>query len=217
MSTFLDEVFAAQQEPPRPRRAGEGLSGSSKRFAILLTLMVGLTAVPTFIMVRVGVEELRSSAASPVRPILLVVPDPTPPSNKEPLVIEPKQSWSLPVVPPKPVVPQQVPILERKAVVDTSPRPVAKKQRAARLPEPAPAEPSTVEPSTSDTVPSEPKQGKYRHHHVERPEKPEVTKPDFIKPDFIKPDFIKPDFIKPDIVKPDIAKPYRERAARPRS
>src|SRR5687767_8666018 len=128
MSAFLDEVFAAQEAPPRPpRRASEGLSGSGKRFATLLTLMAGLTAVPTFIMIRVGVDELESSVATPVRPIVLGVPGKPPPSNKQPEVVEPQASWKLPVVPPEPVAPQREPILERKAVVDTSPRPVAKK------------------------------------------------------------------------------------------
>jgi hypothetical protein len=175
MSAFLDEVFAAQQAQQRPpRRTGEGLSGSSKRFATLLTLMVGLTAVPTYIMVRVGVEQLRSSAVSPIRPILLDVPDKAPPQNKQPQPIEPEQSWSLPVIPPEPVAPQRNPILERKAIVDTSPRPVAKKQKAALAP---------TKPSTSDTpskaAEPEPvrKPSKHKAHHVERPEKPEVQRP----------------------------------------
>lgn len=188
MSAFLDEVFAVQQAQQHPpRRTGEGLSGSSKRFAILLTLMVGLTAVPTYIMVRVGVEELRSSAASPVRPILLDVPDKAPPQNQQPLPIEPEQSWALPVIPPKPIVPQSNPILERKAVVDTSPRPVAKKQKVA--PAPAPIRPSTSEIPAPPPPVLEPvrKPKKHKAHHVDRPEKPEVERP------------------------------YRERTARPRS
>lgn len=203
MSEFLDEVLAAPEAPRRPpRRAGEGLSGSSKRFATLLTLMIGLTAVPTFIMVRVGVAELRSSAAAPVRPILLEVPEKPAPPNKQqqpqrqPPVIEPQQSWSLPVIPPEPVAPQREPILERKAVVDTSPRPVAKKRRAAKQ---SAAVPAPVEPSNLDTRP-EPVRKPWKHtHHVERPR---VEQPE-----------------KPDVAITHAARPgpYRDRTDRPRS
>jgi hypothetical protein len=198
MSAFLDEVFAAQDARHRPpRRTGEGLSGSGKRFATLLTLMVGLTAVPTFIMVRAGADELRAFPVAPVRPILLEVPEKTPPSNKQPLVIEPRRSWSLPVMPPpQPVAPQRAPILERTAVVDTSARPVAKKLKKAKQ---APAIiPVPVPPSLpSDSPVREPKQHGQKRHHVERPR---VQRPE-----------------KPEVVRPDVVKPYRARAERARS
>ena len=191
MSAFLDEVLAAQDTPRHPpRRTGEGLSGSSKRFATLLTLMVGLTAVPTFIMVRAGVEELRSSTAIPVRPIVLGVPDKPPPSNSQPPVIEPQQSWSLPIIPPEPVVPQRDPILERKAVVDTSPRPVAKGHKTAKQPAQAPAQPSTSEDPVNE--PRVPRKARKHKHHVRRPQ---VERPE----------------------KPDVVRPYRDRTDRPRS
>lgn len=190
MSAFFDEVFAEQQAQRHPpRRSGEGLSGSGKRFATLLTLMVGLTAVPTFIMVRAGVEQLRSLPAAPVRPILLEVPEKAPPPNKEPLVIVPEPTWSLPVIPPEPVVPQRVPILERTAVVDTSVRPVAKKPKKNKEIKAQAVEP---EPSEQDTPVRQPKQRRHKHHHVERPQ---VERPQ----------------------RPEVVKPYRERAERPRS
>jgi hypothetical protein len=202
MSAFLDEVLVQRQARHRRfRRAGEGLSGSGKRFATLLTFMVGLTAVPTFIMVRAGVEELRSSPAAPVRPILLEVPEKAPPPNKQPLLIEPRKSWALPVIPPNVVVPQRVPILERKAVVDTSPRPIAKKRKAAKARSAAPQK------STSEISIPEPKQRPQKRRHAEtpRPERPRVERPE------------RPDVIRPGLIRPQVSKPYRERVARPRS
>lgn len=199
MSSFLDEVFAEQQaRQHRPRRSGEGLSGSGKRFATLLTLLVGLTAVPTFIMVRAGVQELRSLPAAPVRPTLLEVPDKPPPSNKQPLVAEPEQAWSLPVLPSEPVVPQRVPLLERTAVVDTSVRPVAekpKKPKKPSKPKELPAQTLAPEPSKQDSPARKPKQRKHKHHHVDRPK---VERPD-----------------RPE--RPEVVKPHRERVERPRS
>jgi hypothetical protein len=197
----LDEVFGVQQAQQRPpRSSGEGLSGSSKRFVTLLTLMVGLTAVPTFIMVRAGVEELRSSAATPVRPILLVVPEKPSPTNKQPFVSEPQLSWSLPIVPPEPVAPQQEPVLERKAVVDTSARPVARKPKAARRTDPPPPpRPSIPEAPQAPQAPAlprlKPMQRKHQRQHRDHVEWPIVDRPQ----------------------KPDVTRPYRDRVERPRS
>lgn len=136
MSEFLDEVLAAQSDagepsPRRPRRVDEGLSGSAKRYAMLLALLVSLTAVPTWIMLRVGADELNQRMAVPVRPVLpLHPPQPTEEPVRVPVVIpEPVISEpAMPVVPPAPTKSRKPKVLERSSTVDTPPR----RHRSAR-------------------------------------------------------------------------------------
>ncbi|HEX6683938.1 MAG TPA: hypothetical protein VF062_14135 [Candidatus Limnocylindrales bacterium] len=218
MPNFLEAVLGAQDtKHPPARRAGDGLSGSGKRFAILLILMVGLTAVPTFIMIRAGTEELRSTAAAPVRPIVLGVPEPPPQPNKKPPVAGQQQGWSLPVLPPQPVEPQREPVLERKAVVDTSPRPVHKHKPAE------PGQSKSEEPKREPNTSKSKKNKKSKKPSVERPwvEPPDLPDIDF--PDIDMPEIDMPDIEMPEIDMPEIELPeppylpYLDRAERPRS
>jgi hypothetical protein len=194
MSKFLEEVLA---KPPQAVtgpvvKPKEGLAGSPQRYAILLTLMAGLTAGPTWIMVRAGADELDVAAASPARPIVMGVPGAPPPANTPPPQAKERAEW-IPQAPPpeQPVVPQQNPIIERTSIVDTSTRPVhkSKPRRAKPTPakdtvtnvkpvqQPAPPQAEPVHQQTHNQPGTPKRKHKKRQHHVERPQRPQVEAP----------------------------------------
>ena len=71
MSDFLEQVLKAPARHQAPRRADRyGLSGSGRRYAVLLTLMAGMTAVPSWIILKAGVNGLGTTAAAPIQPLL---------------------------------------------------------------------------------------------------------------------------------------------------
>lgn len=191
MSKFLEEVLA-KPPPPVARpvvKRKEGLAGSPQRYAILLTLMAGLTAGPTWLMVRAGADELDVAAVSPARPIVMGVPGAPPPANTLPPQAQGRAEW-IPQPPPpeQPVAPQPNPTLERTSRVDTSTRPVHKSKPRSAKSKPAKDTPKPVTPveqpkadpvqPQDQTQPGTPKRKpKKRQHHVERPQRPQVEAP----------------------------------------
>ncbi|GIH11554.1 hypothetical protein Rhe02_96210 [Rhizocola hellebori] len=187
MSDFLEQVLKA---PAVTRRASRGptygLSGSGRRYAVLLTLMAGMTAVPSWIILKAGVNGLGTSVAAPVQPLLApasaqsrIEPDPAA-AAPEPVV----PRVPVPVLPPElPSQPQPVPspLLERRSVVDTPDRPVRKKIRKPAAP-PAPADPpATAAPQPGPSLSGPPS-----------PAAPPFTGPPFTAPPFAEPTFTGP-------------------------
>src|SRR5688572_10713278 len=143
MSDFLEQVLKA---PTVTRRASRGpthgLSGSGRRYAVLLTLMAGMTAVPSWVILKAGVNGLGgTTAAAPLQPLLAPASAPPPASGGpvEPLPPEPLvPRVPLQVLPDPPALETTPPdpVLERRSVVDTPDRPVRKKPKNIRKPAP---------------------------------------------------------------------------------
>jgi hypothetical protein len=131
MSDFLEQVFAAQAIEVSPRRAqckpDKGFAGG--RYAVMLTLMAGLTAVPTWIMLRAGADRLDQPAAASLQPLLidLAVPDTAAPATPSPPVVAHREP-QLPAQPPLPPAATKQPVLEKQSYIDTGTRPVQKKR-----------------------------------------------------------------------------------------
>lgn len=77
MSNFLEEVLSA---PPHHHRRKHATGLSSKaRYAAMITVMAGLTAGPTWIVLKTGADSITSSAPLPVSPLLTPPAAPTTP------------------------------------------------------------------------------------------------------------------------------------------
>lgn len=93
--------------PQRPA-VTSGLAGSTRRYALLVALMVGLTALPTWIVLRAGVEGVDPWVAGPVRPF--VVPgDSVTPQPARPLVPGGRPTRPAPQADPAQAQPAPVP------------------------------------------------------------------------------------------------------------
>lgn len=154
MSDFLEEVLSAP--PPSHRRAPAlGLSGSTRRYAAMLTVMAGLTAVPTWIVLKTGANSLSSTAPLQVSPLL--APPVAPSFPQDPVwvpdePVPPKKSHLIKPPEPAPPAATTAPIEEHKAVVKTPKRPVHKPSKPPAKQPSAPATPA--KPTAPSTWPS---------------------------------------------------------------
>ncbi|WP_117212409.1 hypothetical protein [Allorhizocola rhizosphaerae] len=160
MSDFLEQVFAAQALEASPRRRrrklDKGFAGG--RYAVMVTLMAGLTAVPTWIMLRAGAEGLDQPAAASLQPLLidLAVPDTAAPVTPSPTVVAHREPQS-PVQPPLPPVATTPPVLEKRSYVDTGTRPVQKKRPTKpKTSTQQPQAPASPTPATQSPVVTSP-------------------------------------------------------------
>ncbi len=151
MSDFLEEVLSAP--PPSHRRAPAlGLS-TTRRYALMLTVMAGMTAVPTWLVLKAGSDSLSSSAPPQVSPLLAppasqALQDP-PRVRDEPVPV--KQTPKIVAPEPAPPSVKESPVEEHTAVVKTKKRPVHKPSRTPGSPSP-----STPSSSTSPSAPASP-------------------------------------------------------------
>lgn len=151
MSDFLEEVLSAP--PPSHRRAPAlGLS-TTRRYALMLTVMAGMTAVPTWLVLKAGSDSLSSSAPPQVSPLLAppasqALQDP-PRVRDEP--VPAKQTPKIVAPEPAPPSVKESPVEEHTAVVKTKKRPVHKPSRT-----PGSLSPGTPSSSTSPSAPASP-------------------------------------------------------------
>lgn len=156
MSDFLEAALSrqsvAKSQPPIPipievpaARQRAFHPKSSRGYAVLLTLMVGLTIAPTWVLMRAGVEGIDPYAASGARPVLepLSLPVALPQTDVQPQLpqFDPYQpdpvGPQLPQVPPGPSeppvpVPVREPMPERGSGLENDgarERPVKKKHK----------------------------------------------------------------------------------------
>ena len=160
MSDFLEEVFVAQANQPSPRRRRRkphpGFSG--RRYAVLLTVMASLTAVPTWIMLRAGASGIDGPTAASVQPLLLPHIDLGVPASAAPWALSsPMPVHGQPQPPAQQEPPQVAPplLLEGRSYVDTGTRPV-RKPKPARPKEPAQQPPAQDTPATATPEPTMP-------------------------------------------------------------
>ncbi len=163
MSDFLEQVFAAQalQTSPRRRRRKRDQGFSGRRYAVMLTLMASLTAVPSWVMLRAGAHGIDQTAAAGVQPLLVpqidfLVPPKAPPEAQTP----PLGAWREPQTPAQQPPQAAPPVLEGRSYVDTGPRPVQKRRPTkAETPSepkaPAAAAPASAKPA-APTPPAKP-------------------------------------------------------------
>jgi hypothetical protein len=151
------EPVPATRGPNRKsgRRHGPGLTGSARRYAAMLTVMAGLTAVPTWVILKTGVTGLSTEAVAPVSPLIVPLPPVAPvspePAQQDPAPhmdeAEPPQAARTQTAPaPAPAI--TPPREEHTAIVDTPDRPVRKKKASppAESPKPKPPKASTTKP-----------------------------------------------------------------------
>lgn len=208
MSDFLEDVLKSQSPPIRHRRrAAIGLSGSTRRYAILLTLMAGLTAVPSWIILRAGVNGLGDShSAGPVRPLLVPAAPPETSSTVAPPVSSQEPARVNPVEPPVAKERPPTPQLERRSVVDTPTRPVRKKPKTSTTPT-LPVPPRATKPveppaSTAPSAPPTTRPAKLLPSGLPRlrdvPQRPRLVEP----PKVERPQVVRPQVIRPQVIRP---------------
>lgn len=227
MSDFLEDVLKPEPVPNSRGRSRPGKPTSPRRYAALLALMAGLTAVPTWIMLRAGVSGLDREMASPAQPLLdPISPRPqitfTVPPTIEPVAPSiPDREMPAPPLraptPPEPVPPAP-PILERQSVVDTPVRPTRKKpkrgtpQLRPAVPPQAPVVvppsvvPPTVVPPTVTPPVVQPPVGEPPVFEPPAPEPP-ADLPPAEEPPWVEPPWVEPPWEEPVGEEPSTEQP----------
>ena len=139
-----------------------GMAGPTRRYALIVGMLVALATVPTLIVLAVGAAWVgdRHSGGTPPRgastgdPVIVLSP-PAGPARTGAAVAVPPAGPASPAAPPPPAGPVPVPVAARPAPVLPSARPEG--VPAATDPEPTPTDPEPT-PSASASATAEPEQ-----------------------------------------------------------
>lgn len=135
---YLPDVVA-----PRIRealRGGNGLAGTPKRYGLLVATLVGLASLPTWVVLRAGLDDIAPAFREPTGVLIAVPPAPEPVTVRGLHHARPPRQAApalpAPVAKPKAAAPRAMPVVrlpERSVVTSVSAeRPVAVKRPAVK-------------------------------------------------------------------------------------
>ncbi|NUT36865.1 MAG: hypothetical protein HOV79_27740, partial [Hamadaea sp.] len=153
---YLPDVVA-----PRIRealRGGNGLAGTPKRYGLLVATLVGLASLPTWVVLRAGLDDIAPAFREPTGVLIAVPPAPEPITVRGSKHVRPPRQAApalpAPVAKPRAAAPRTIPVVrlpERTVVTSVSKvRPVAAqrpaKQRSVKKPKAVGQNPSAWQP-----------------------------------------------------------------------